>query len=224
MSADAANPPTNTGLSYLRPFESTTFSKRNALRSASLSPRNCQRTSGCSSVSLLISRRTRTSLPLASSAAINSRRSVCGLAKSIRDFLCMLFYSFPQGRHGAEMPRESDINLQNRPQIPYNVDGSSMSLQIFNTLSGKKEPFTPLKEGEARIYVCGVTVYDSSHIGHARSLLTFDVAYRYLVFLGYRVLFVRNFTDVDDKIIQRSHQENTTAEAVAGRYIDEFEK
>jgi cysteinyl-tRNA synthetase len=136
----------------------------------------------------------------------------------------MLFYSFPQGRHGAEMPRESDINLQNRPQIPYNVDGSSMSLQIFNTLSGKKEPFTPLKEGEARIYVCGVTVYDSSHIGHARSLLTFDVAYRYLVFLGYRVLFVRNFTDVDDKIIQRSHQENTTAEAVAGRYIDEFEK
>jgi len=98
-----------------------------------------------------------------------------------------------------------------------------MSLQIFNTLTGKKEPFTPLKEGEVRMYVCGVTVYDSSHIGHARSLLTFDVAYRYLVFLGYRVQFVRNFTDVDDKIINRAHEENTTAEAIAGKYIEEFQ-
>ena len=98
-----------------------------------------------------------------------------------------------------------------------------MSLHVFNTLSGKKDTFAPLKEGEARIYVCGVTVYDSSHIGHARSLLTFDVAYRYLVFLGYRVVFVRNFTDVDDKIIQRARDENSTAEAVAGKYIKEFQ-
>jgi cysteinyl-tRNA synthetase len=99
-----------------------------------------------------------------------------------------------------------------------------MSLQIFNTLTGKKEPFTPLKEGEVRIYVCGITVYDSSHIGHARSLLTFDVAYRYLVFLGYRVHFVRNFTDVDDKIINRAREENISASAVAEKYIDEFQK
>ena len=99
-----------------------------------------------------------------------------------------------------------------------------MGLQIYNTLSGIKEPFIPLKEGEVRIYVCGVTVYDSSHVGHARSLLTFDVVYRYLIFLGYRVHFVRNFTDVDDKIIQRAQQENTTAEAVAGRYIAEFQQ
>jgi cysteinyl-tRNA synthetase len=99
-----------------------------------------------------------------------------------------------------------------------------MGLQIYNTLSGKKEPFIPLKEGEVRIYVCGVTVYDSSHIGHARSLLTFDVVYRYLIFLGYRVHFVRNFTDVDDKIIQRAQQDNTTAAAVAGRYIAEFQQ
>jgi cysteinyl-tRNA synthetase len=97
-----------------------------------------------------------------------------------------------------------------------------MSLQVFNTLSGKKETFAPLKAGEARIYVCGVTVYDSSHIGHARSLLTFDVAYRYLMFLGYRVDFVRNFTDVDDKIIQRARDERSTAENIAGRYIEEF--
>ena len=82
-----------------------------------------------------------------------------------------------------------------------------MSLQIYNTLSGKKETFAPLKEGEVRMYVCGVTVYDSCHIGHARSLLTFDVIYRYLKFLGYNVIFVRNFTDLDDKIIQRAFDE-----------------
>ena len=99
-----------------------------------------------------------------------------------------------------------------------------MSLQIFNTLTGKKEPFSPLTEGQVRIYVCGITVYDSSHIGHARSLLTFDVAYRYLIFLGYRVYFVRNFTDVDDKIINRAHEENTSADAIAKRYIEEFQK
>jgi cysteinyl-tRNA synthetase len=99
-----------------------------------------------------------------------------------------------------------------------------MGLKIYNTLSAKKEPFVPLKEGEVRIYVCGVTVYDSSHIGHARSLLTFDVVYRYFKFLGFRVTFVRNFTDVDDKIIQRARQENATAEAVAGRYIAEFQE
>ena len=99
-----------------------------------------------------------------------------------------------------------------------------MGLQIYNTLSGKKEPFIPLMEREVRMYVCGVTVYDSSHVGHARSLLTFDVVYRYLIFLGYRVLFVRNFTDVDDKIIQRANQQNTTSEALAQRYIEEYQK
>ena len=97
-----------------------------------------------------------------------------------------------------------------------------MSLQIYNTLSGKKETFVPLKEGEVRIYVCGVTVYDSCHIGHARSLLTFDVIYRYLKFLGYKVVFVRNFTDLDDKIIQRAKEERSTSEVIAARYIQEF--
>ena len=72
------------------------------------------------------------------------------------------------------------------------------------------------------MYVCGVTVYDSCHVGHARSLLTFDVIYRYLCFLGYQVAFVRNFTDLDDKIIQRAKEEGTTSEAIATRYIREF--
>ncbi|MEK6563386.1 MAG: cysteine--tRNA ligase, partial [Candidatus Binatota bacterium] len=97
-----------------------------------------------------------------------------------------------------------------------------MTLQIHNTLSGRKEPFIPIKAGEVRMYVCGVTVYDSCHVGHARSLLTFDVIYRYLCFLGYQVAFVRNFTDLDDKIIQRAKEQGTTSEVIATRYIREF--
>src|SRR2546427_125799 len=99
-----------------------------------------------------------------------------------------------------------------------------MGLRIYNTLSGRKEEFVPLREGEVRLYVCGVTVYNASHVGHARALLTFDVIYRYLKFLGFRVTFVRNFTDVDDKIIQRANQEGSTAEAIAKRYIAEFRR
>jgi cysteinyl-tRNA synthetase len=99
-----------------------------------------------------------------------------------------------------------------------------MSLKIFNTLSGEKEDFVPLTPGEVRMYVCGVTVYDSSHIGHARSLLTFDTIYRYLKFSGYRVQFVRNFTDVDDKIINKANDQKISCKAVTDRYIDEFHR
>jgi cysteinyl-tRNA synthetase len=97
-----------------------------------------------------------------------------------------------------------------------------MALKIFNTLSGQKEDFIPMTEGEARMYVCGVTVYDSTHVGHARSLLTFDVIYRYLKFAGYRVHFVRNFTDVDDKIIKKANDEKVACETITERYIEEF--
>jgi cysteinyl-tRNA synthetase len=99
-----------------------------------------------------------------------------------------------------------------------------MSLKIFNTLSGEKEDFVPLTPGEVRMYVCGVTVYDSSHIGHARSLLTFDIIYRYLKFSGYRVQFVRNFTDVDDKIINKANDQKISCETITDRYIDEFHR
>jgi cysteinyl-tRNA synthetase len=99
-----------------------------------------------------------------------------------------------------------------------------MSLKIFNTLSGEKEDFAPLTPGEVRMYVCGVTVYDSSHIGHARSLLTFDTIYRYLKFSGYRVQFVRNFTDVDDKIINKANDQKSSCEAITDRYIEEFHR
>ncbi len=99
-----------------------------------------------------------------------------------------------------------------------------MSLKIHNTLTGQKETFTPLKEGEVKIYVCGVTAYDRCHVGHARALLTFDAVVRYLQFLGYHVTFVRNFTDVDDKIIQRANEEGSAAEIIAERYIGEFRR
>ncbi|MBM4264782.1 MAG: cysteine--tRNA ligase [Deltaproteobacteria bacterium] len=99
-----------------------------------------------------------------------------------------------------------------------------MALKIFNTLSGEKEEFVPLTPGQVRMYVCGMTVYDSSHIGHARSLLTFDIIYRYLKFIGYDVTFVRNFTDVDDKIINKANAEKVSCETITERYIDEFHR
>ncbi|MDH5757254.1 MAG: cysteine--tRNA ligase, partial [Nitrospinota bacterium] len=71
-----------------------------------------------------------------------------------------------------------------------------MSLRIYNSLTGRKEEFTPIDPPNVRMYVCGVTVYDLCHIGHARSAIVFDVIYRYLKFLGYNVTYARNFTDV----------------------------
>ncbi len=97
-----------------------------------------------------------------------------------------------------------------------------MSLKIYNTLSRKKEKFVPLKEGEVKMYVCGVTVYDRCHVGHARALFTFDVVLRYLRFLGYKTTFVRNFTDLDDKIIQRARAEGSEPVVIAEKYIKEF--
>ena len=79
-------------------------------------------------------------------------------------------------------------------------------MRLHNTLTGRAEEFVPLLPGKVGVYVCGVTVYDRSHIGHARALVTFDVLYRYLLFLGYEVTFVRNFTDVDDRIIERAQK------------------
>jgi cysteinyl-tRNA synthetase len=99
-----------------------------------------------------------------------------------------------------------------------------MALKIFNTLANEKQEFVPLTPGQVRMYVCGVTVYDSSHIGHARSLISFDVIYRYLRFLGYNVEFVRNFTDIDDKIIDRANREKVGCEIITGRYIEEFHR
>lgn len=99
-----------------------------------------------------------------------------------------------------------------------------MSLHFYNTLTGKDEEFRPLTPGKVTMYVCGVTVYDRSHIGHARALVTFDVIYRYLRFLGYEVTFVRNFTDVDDKIINRANERGISSQELSELYIREFDE
>ncbi len=95
-------------------------------------------------------------------------------------------------------------------------------LRIYNTLSGKKEAFKPLRGKEVGMYVCGVTAYDLCHIGHARSTVVFDVIFRYLRFLGYEVTYVRNITDVDDKIIKKANAEGVAWGEIADRYIHEF--
>ena len=97
-----------------------------------------------------------------------------------------------------------------------------MTLHIHNTLSGKKEPLQTLEPGHVKLYVCGITSYDYCHIGHARSALAFDMIVRYLKYRGYRVTFVRNFTDIDDKIIARAQEQNTSSEELANRFINEF--
>ena len=97
-------------------------------------------------------------------------------------------------------------------------------MKIYNTLTRKKEEFVPIKEGEVSIYVCGPTVYNFFHIGNARPFVVFDTLRKYLEYRGYKVKFVQNFTDVDDKIINRAREEGITAPEVAEKYIEEYFK
>src|SRR4030042_3786623 len=96
-------------------------------------------------------------------------------------------------------------------------------MKVFNTLSGQKEDFLP-KGKTVNIYVCGVTVYDDCHIGHAMSYVLFDVIRRYLEFKGYKVKHVQNFTDIDDKIINRANQLGVSSSELAEKYIGEYFK
>lgn len=97
-----------------------------------------------------------------------------------------------------------------------------MSIRIYNTLTRTKEPLQPLEEGHVKLYVCGITSYDYCHIGHARSALVFDMVVRYLRHRGYKVTFVRNFTDIDDKIINRANEQGIDSTSLALRFINEF--
>lgn len=97
-----------------------------------------------------------------------------------------------------------------------------MALRIYNTFTRAKEDFTPLVPGKVTMYVCGVTVYDLCHIGHARAYVAFDVVQRYLRHRGYQVVYVRNFTDVDDKIIKRAQELGLSASEVSERFIQAF--
>jgi cysteinyl-tRNA synthetase len=94
-------------------------------------------------------------------------------------------------------------------------------VKLYNTLSRQAEELRP-QDHTVRIYICGVTVYDNSHIGHARTIIMFDVLRRYLLSRGYKVIFVQNFTDIDDKIIHRAKAEGKKAEEIAEKYIDSY--
>lgn len=97
-----------------------------------------------------------------------------------------------------------------------------MTIRIYNTLTGKKEILQPLEPDHVKLYVCGITSYDYCHIGHARSSLAFDMIVKYLRYRKYKVTYIRNFTDIDDKIINRAAEQNTSASELANRFIDEF--
>ncbi|ASJ74446.1 cysteine--tRNA ligase [Granulosicoccus antarcticus] len=95
-------------------------------------------------------------------------------------------------------------------------------LQIYNTLNRRKEPFKPLKAGHVGLYVCGITVYDECHVGHGRVMIVYDVLFRHLQSAGYLVNYVRNITDVDDKIIKRAAEQNVTPGQLSQRYIEKM--
>ena len=97
-----------------------------------------------------------------------------------------------------------------------------MTIRTHNTLTGKKEVLQPIEPGHVKLYVCGITSYDYCHIGHARSSLSCDMIVKYLKYRDYKVTFVRNFTDIDDKIIARASEQNTSSEELANRFIQEF--
>src|SRR5205807_648583 len=96
-----------------------------------------------------------------------------------------------------------------------------MPLRVFNTLANEKQDFTPVRPGRIGIYVCGITVYDLAHIGHARMLTAVDVAVRFLRWAGWEVAFVRNWTDVDDKIIRRALERGQDPRQLSEHFIDE---
>jgi cysteinyl-tRNA synthetase len=102
------------------------------------------------------------------------------------------------------------------------VRAGGKRMRIYNTETGKKEEFVPSEPGRVKMYVCGITAYDHCHIGHARSAVVFDVMRRYLAYRGYQVTFVKNFTDIDDKIINRAKQEHIPWDEVARKYIGEY--
>ena len=103
---------------------------------------------------------------------------------------------------------------------PATKSESRMSLRVYNTLSKSKEAFEPVKPGQVGMYLCGPTVYKPSHIGHMVGPVIFDTVKRYLTYLGYKVTWVVNITDVDDKLIVRAKELNTTVKELAENAID----
>ena len=94
-----------------------------------------------------------------------------------------------------------------------------MTIKFYNSLTNQKEDFVPIREGEVGLYVCGMTVYDNCHLGHARAMMAFDILARYLRYQNYKVNFIRNITDIDDKIIERANENKETIDALTDRTI-----
>lgn len=97
-----------------------------------------------------------------------------------------------------------------------------MTLKLYNTLTRREEPFEPLEPRKVRMYCCGITVYDYCHLGHARTCIVWDVVRRYLQWRGYEVEYIQNFTDIDDKILNRAKKEGSSMEVVSERFIDAY--
>ena len=95
-------------------------------------------------------------------------------------------------------------------------------MKLFNTLTREKEEFVPIKPGEVKMYSCGPTVYNYFHIGNARPFIIFDTLRRYLEYQGYKVRFVQNFTDIDDKMINKANELGITVKELADKYIEEY--
>jgi len=100
----------------------------------------------------------------------------------------------------------------------------SNKVMLYNTLTQKKEELVPYEENKIKMYVCGPTVYSSAHLGHARAAVTFDVIERFLTYLGYEVTYVRNFTDIDDKIIAKANETRVSAQDISEKYIEEYKE
>ena len=95
-------------------------------------------------------------------------------------------------------------------------------LKLFNTFTNKIEEFKPIEENKVKMYVCGPTVYDKAHLGHARCYITWDVLYRYLKFLGFDVTYARNVTDVDDKILKKADEKGVKPEDIAKEFYNSY--
>ncbi|KAI4337293.1 hypothetical protein L6164_015726 [Bauhinia variegata] len=142
-------------------------------------------------------------------AAIFRRKKLCRFTRYFS--VSSLGPSQPSTAH--QNCAKSDVESVNSP---------SPELWLHNTMSKRREIFKPKAEGKVGMYVCGVTAYDLSHIGHARVYINFDVLYRYLKYLGFEVCYVRNFTDVDDKIIARAKELGENPISLSQRYCEEF--
>ena len=97
-------------------------------------------------------------------------------------------------------------------------------MKIYNSLTRRKEEFIPIVPNEVKMYVCGPTVYNYFHIGNGRTFIIFDTVRRYLEYRGYKVSFIQNFTDIDDKMINKANSEGVTVKELGDRYIEEYYK